>query len=118
MGATLFPSGSEAVLFAVLKSHPDALWWAVGIATVGNTVGGMISFGMGWWLPQGQTIKHIAKVRQYGAPILCLAWLPLMGDVLCLAAGWLRLSVWQSCIWMGLGKLSRYLVVALITQHV
>jgi membrane protein YqaA with SNARE-associated domain len=117
LGATLLPGGSEVVLFAVLKAYPNAVWWAVGMATLGNTLGGMVSFGMGWLLPKTQSLKHADYLHRYGAAVLLLAWTPLLGDALCLAAGWLRLSIWQSAGWMAVGKLLRYLVVVLITQH-
>ena len=115
LGATLLPGGSEAVLFGVLKAYPDTLWLALLVATLGNTVGGMITFGMGWLLPQTQQLKHVNKVRQYGTPVLLLAWAPLLGDALCLAAGWLRLNPWQAALFMALGKFARYWVVAVVT---
>ena len=115
LGATLLPGGSEAVLFAVLKTYPESLWLALLVATLGNTLGGMISFGMGWLLPQTQQLKHVDKVRHYGAPTLLLAWTPLLGDALCLAAGWLRLSWWQAALFMALGKFARYWVIAYIS---
>lgn len=116
LGATLLPGGSEAVLFAVLKNHPDSLWLALGIATLGNTLGGMVSFALGWLLPQTQQLKHVEKVRRYGAPALLLAWLPLIGDALCLAAGWLRLSGWEAALYMAIGKLARYGIIAVAMQ--
>ena len=115
LGATLLPGGSEAVLFAVLKAYPESLWLALLVGTLGNTLGGMISFGMGWLLPQTQTLKHVDKVRHYGTPALLLAWTPLLGDALCLAAGWLRLSWWQAALFMALGKFARYWVIAYIS---
>ena len=115
LGATLLPGGSEAVLFAVLKAYPHTMWLALLVATLGNTIGGMITFGMGWLLPQTQQLKHVNKVRQYGTPLLLLAWTPLLGDALCLAAGWLRLNGWQAASFMAIGKFARYWVVAAIT---
>ncbi|GAB4116137.1 MAG: YqaA family protein [Sideroxydans sp.] len=112
LAATLLPGGSEAVLFAVLKAYPETFWPALLLATLGNTLGGMVSFGMGWLLPQTQQLKHVAKVRQYGTPVLLLAWVPLIGDALCLAAGWLRLNPWQAALFMLVGKFSRYLLIA------
>lgn len=117
LAATLLPGGSEAVLFAVLKTHPDALWPALAVATLGNTIGGMISFGMGWLLPQTQQLKHVEKVRRYGTPALLLAWVPLIGDALCLAAGWLRLNPWQAALYMTLGKFARYWLIASGMQY-
>jgi len=112
LGATLLPGGSEAVLFAVLKTYPETFWFPLMLATLGNTLGGMVSFGMGWMLPQTQQLKHVEKVRKYGTPALLLAWVPLIGDALCLAAGWLRLNPWQAALYMAIGKFARYLVIA------
>lgn len=112
LAATLLPGGSEAVLFAVLKAYPESMWIAIALATLGNTLGGMVSFGMGWLLPQTQQLKHLEKVRQYGTPALLLAWVPLIGDALCVAAGWLRLNPWQAALFMAIGKFARYLVIA------
>ncbi|MDO9010250.1 MAG: YqaA family protein [Gallionella sp.] len=114
LAATLLPGGSEAVLFAVLKGYPESLWIALALATLGNTLGGMVSFVMGWLLPQTQQLRHVEKLRRYGTPALLLAWMPLIGDALCLAAGWLRLNVWQTALFMAIGKFARYLVIAQI----
>ena len=113
LAATLLPGGSEAVLAGVLSLHPELFWPALLLGTLGNTLGGMVSFGMGWMLPMTQQLKHVEKVRHYGAPALLLAWAPLLGDALCLAAGWLRLNWWQAALYMALGKFARYCLIAL-----
>lgn len=113
LAATLLPGGSEAALFAVLKAYPETLWYALIIASIGNTLGGMVTFGMGWLLPMTQQLTHVEKVRRYGTPALLLAWVPLIGDALCLAAGWLRLNPWQAALFMAIGKFSRYGLIAL-----
>lgn len=115
LGATLLPGGSEAVLFAVLKTYPESFWPALLLASFGNTLGGMVTFGMGWLLPQTQQLKHVDKVRRWGAPSLLLAWLPLIGDGLCLAAGWLRLNPFAALGFMAVGKFARYTLVAIST---
>ena len=112
LAATLLPGGSEAVLFAVLYNYPETLWVALAVATIGNTLGGMVTFGMGWLLPQTQQLRHVDLLRRFGAPALVLAWVPLVGDALCLAAGWLRLDIWRVVAFMGLGKFARYAVIA------
>jgi membrane protein YqaA with SNARE-associated domain len=145
LAATLLPGGSEAALFAVLKAYPETLWYALVIASIGNTLGGMVTFGMGWLLPQTQQLKHVKKVRlrhggaepssageaathplaqlsdfdrnvlrvrRYGTPALMLAWVPLIGDAFCLAAGWLRLNPWQAALFMAIGKFARYGLIA------
>ncbi|MFM2397791.1 MAG: hypothetical protein RLZZ144_1041 [Pseudomonadota bacterium] len=118
LGATLLPGGSELVLVGVLKSQPDAFWFALFIGTLGNTLGGMISFGMGWLLPQTQQLKHVDRVRRYGVFALLFAWAPLIGDAICVAAGWLRLNIWQAALLMAIGKFLRYALIAFSLQHI
>ena len=43
---------------------------------------------------------------------LLLAWAPVGGDLLCLLAGWMRISWWQAALWMAVGKLARYWALA------
>jgi membrane protein YqaA with SNARE-associated domain len=114
LGATLLPGGSEFVLLGVLKLQPDLLWLALCIGTLGNTLGGMITFGMGYVLPQTQQLKHVEKLRRYGTVALLLAWAPIIGDALCLTAGWLRLNFWFAALYMALGKFLRYYLITLI----
>jgi len=48
VSATLLPLGSEPAVFAYIKVAPDMFWPAVLIATAGNTIGGVMTYGMGW----------------------------------------------------------------------
>lgn len=134
LAATLLPGGSEAVLVGVLKLHPELFWPALLLGTLGNTIGGMTTFGMGWMLPlrksraehsgTGETASrplsrlsdfelNIMRARQYGPPVLLLAWTPLLGDALCLAAGWLRQNPLYAALFMALGKFARYWLIAM-----
>ncbi len=113
LAATLLPGGSEVVLVGVLKLHPELFWPALLLGSFGNTLGGMVTFGMGRLLLPTRQLKHVEKMRRYGTPALLLAWVPLIGDALCLAAGWLRLNWWQAALFMALGKFARYWVIAM-----
>jgi len=42
---------------------------------------------------------------------LLLSWLPVIGDPLCAAAGWLRLHWLLSLVFIGVGKTARYAVL-------
>jgi membrane protein YqaA with SNARE-associated domain len=111
--ATLFPLPSEAALFAYLKAYPDNAVLAVTVATVGNTAGGMTSYLIGRFIPQRKLdSKAVQSVRRYGAPITVLAWLPLVGDALSVAAGWLRVNWIAALGFMAAGRCARYVVVA------
>lgn len=111
LSATLLPGGSELVLFAVARQHPDQIIIALGLATLGNTLGGMSTYLLARLLPQRELPLRLAAVKRYGAPALFFSWTPVVGDALCAAAGWLRLNWPVSMAWMALGKFGRYLVV-------
>lgn len=111
LAATLLPGGSEAALLAFALAHPEQRDAALVLATLGNTLGGMTTYALGRLLPGRTDLSRLAPVRRHGAPVLLFAWLPLAGDALCAAAGWLRLP-WLACLlWMALGKGARYLVL-------
>jgi len=112
LSATVLPGGSEAVLLAVLLAHPEQRDTALLLATVGNTAGGMVSYAMGRFIPRKELPGRLALVQRHGAPALLLSWVPLIGDALCIAAGWLRLPPLRSAFMMALGKGARYAVIA------
>jgi membrane protein YqaA with SNARE-associated domain len=114
LAATFLPGGSEAVLIGVLKLHPDLFWAALALGTLGNTLGGMTSYAMGRALPSTHTLKYAEKVQHYGSPVLLLAWAPLIGDALCLAAGWMRVNPLYAALFMGAGKFARYWAIAAV----
>jgi membrane protein YqaA with SNARE-associated domain len=115
IAATVLPFSSEAMLFAVLKLHPELFWPAVGVATLGNTAGGMVTYAMGRFIPHKREHKVEPWVKKHGEPLMLLAWAPVIGDGLCLAAGWLRLAWWHCLIWMAIGKGARYLLIAALS---
>lgn len=115
LASTVLPGGSEVFLWGFLKLHPEQASTALLLATLGNTAGGMTSWWCGRYLPRWKkldTLPHRDKVERWGSPILLLSWAPLIGDALCVAAGWLRLH-WLPCsVFMALGKAARYWLVA------
>ena len=114
VSATVLPGNSEIVLAAVLKAFPERFAQAIALATLGNTLGGLTAYGVGRLIPQRKVPdgRSLAWVRRYGAAALLLSWVPVIGDALCAAAGWLRVPLWSSALALFLGKLARYLAVA------
>jgi membrane protein YqaA with SNARE-associated domain len=89
------------------------------VATAGNTLGGAISWWMGYGAERAyERVTHhsgelraVAWLRRFGPRACLLSWLPLVGDPLCAVAGWLRLPFWPCLAWMALGKFLRYLLM-------
>lgn len=116
LAATVLPGGSEATFVALVLAHPDQSLAALLLATLGNTLGGMTTYALGRMLPQHLAPENAALAKRWGAPVLVLAWAPLVGDALCAAAGWLRLP-WLPCLlWMASGKGARYALLLWATQ--
>lgn len=116
IASTIVPLSSEAVLFGFLKLYPDELSAALALATLGNTLGGLTSYAIGRLLPlrieKKLDPRAIAKLKAYGSPLAFFAWLPVVGDALCIGAGWLRLNWIAVTVFMAAGRLLRYWVVA------
>ncbi len=112
VSATLFPGASEAVLLALVSSWPDALFTALTVATVGNTLGSMTSYAIGRFFPKKVSNRALDWLQRWGVYALLLSWLPLVGDALPLAAGWLRIHWFKSLIFIMIGKAGRYTALA------
>jgi membrane protein YqaA with SNARE-associated domain len=115
LASTVLPGGSEPLLWGFLQLHPAEMWPALALATIGNTAGGMTSWWCGRYLPCWQRLEnlpHKDRMERWGSPALLLSWLPLVGDALCVAAGWLRLHWVPCCLFMAIGKFVRYWILA------
>ena len=112
VASTLIPISSEAALFAVLKLHADLAWPAIAVATVGNTAGGLTTYLIGRYIGSKKPLTQLDRVKRYGSPLLALAWLPFVGDGLCLAAGWIKLNWIAVTLWSAAGRCARYWLVA------
>ena len=114
--ATLIPMPSEAALYGYLQLYPERAGLAVAVATVGNTAGGMTTYLLGRFIPEKTQSKlgpkTLGYVRRFGASATFFAWLPVVGDALCAAAGWLRLRWWTVLGFMAAGRLARYAIIA------
>lgn len=119
LSATLLPGSSEAVLVALLIAGVGPVWALVLIATIGNSLGGMTNVILGRFFPQRIQSRWQGKAKdwltRFGPATLLLSWVPLIGDLLCLLAGWLRLSMGPVVFFLCLGKALRYIAVAVVT---
>lgn len=122
LSATLLPMGSEPALFAVVKVTPGLFWPALMVATLGNTIGGAISYGMGYWakniVAKERGSRWFGWLQRFGPKTLLLSWLPVVGDPLCTLAGWLKMPFWPSLIYMAVGKFLRYLTATALLMLV
>lgn len=125
LASTVIPLGSEWLLVALLLQGNDPAV-AVGVATLGNTLGACTTYWIGLWgAPYviGRVLRISEKDRQkaerfyarYGSWSLLLSWLPVIGDPLCLAGGILKAGFAKFLVLVFSGKLARYVIVSLVT---
>ena len=138
ISATLLPLGSEPAVFGLVKLNPDLFWWAIAVATLGNTLGGMVSWWMGYGAHHAVDLVRNAKqaddqpssmsdrmnsralkwLERLGPKACLLSWLPGVGDPLCAVAGWLKMPLLPCAAYMAIGKLIRYVVMTSLLMWV
>ena len=122
ISSTLAPGGSEVVLaYLVLNSDiPNSVLGTV--ATTGNTLGALTTMFCGYLPARLLSSRYAEKfyhpkvfelIRKWGVYALFFSWLPVIGDALCFAAGWLRMPVLRAAIFIAAGKAVRYSVLIL-----
>lgn len=122
LASTLVPLGSEWLLAVLLLKGFDPVS-CVAVATLGNTLGALTTYGIGVWggsvlIERVLRIDESARRRaehfyaRYGRWSLLASWLPVVGDPLCLVGGILRVGVFPFVLLVAAGKLARYAVVA------
>ena len=118
LAATFLPVVSEAALGGLILAGLDP-YACVAVATVGNTLGAVATWGVGRWgsepfltrllgLSARQRERALRIFARYGSWSLLLAWTPILGDPLCAVAGLFGLSLRRFIPPVALGKLARY----------
>ena len=122
LAATILPFSSELTLAGlVTTSNYDNLLLLI-VASLGNILGSVVNWILGFysrslskkkWFPfRDEQIKKSSKwFSRFGKWSLLLAWIPIIGDPLTLAAGLLRVKFIEFLILVTIGKVCRYLVI-------
>lgn len=122
ISSTILPGGSEVLLVYLLNQSEFGPVELLIAASAGNSFGGVLTYAMGWWIASRWPLKVPKKkrqkqavilVRRYGVLSLLFSWLPLIGDPLCLAAGWIRCHLFISLMLICVGKTLRYSLIVL-----
>ncbi len=126
LAATILPLSAEAYFIYVVTVYKS--WsFATMVAGLGNTLGSLTLFYMGWKGGEYALKKLSTKnqkrydqasrmLRKYGSFVLILAWVPFIGDVLVFLAGGLKAPVGWSTFWISLGKFGRFALLGMITM--
>lgn len=119
LSATLLPGSSEALLIALLIAKKTSVYGLLLAASLGNTLGGLTNIFIGRLLPlkrQGRWHDTaMTWLHRLGPAALLFSWLPVIGDLLCVLAGWLRFAWLPAMLFLAVGKTLRYIVIATAT---
>jgi len=121
LAATILPFGSEVVFVALLAAGLDA-WTCTIVASVGNWLGGMTNYYLGRlgkieWIEKYLKVskEKIYKVHMWlngkGAAMAFFSFLPVVGDVIAIALGYMRANVYIVNVSMFAGKFARYVLL-------
>ncbi len=127
LAATVLPFSSEAVLAALLLGGQNPALCVI-IATLGNGLGGMSSYGLGYlgkivWIERYLRVKEARvqrfrkQVTRFGSVLAFFAWLPVFGDPIAIALGLFRVRPLGVAIYMFAGKALRYIVITIYTLY-
>jgi len=122
LAATFIPLGSEIVFTGLLGLNLNVYTLTV-VATLGNVAGGLFTYYLGslgrwnwlekWFKISEENIKSkMHYIQNWGAVISFFTWLPIIGDPLAAALGFARSPLLQTVLWMTIGKLFRYSLLA------
>lgn len=126
LAATILPFSSEAVLLGMVAMGGSLLPLFI-VATAGNTLGGLVNYGIGRWLPTDRLVRWLridvgkagrwqGLVQKRGAWVALLCWLPVIGDPIAIALGLFRVPFAPSALLMLVGKAVRYAVLLWVSQ--
>ena len=127
LAGSFFPFSSEAVMTGLRLAGLD-VWMLVLCASVGNLLGGMFNYGVGR-MGKEDWIYGMLRVRperleqserfvhRYGAWMGLLSWLPILGSVITIAMGLLRVDGWKSALTILIGKVARYVVLGFLLEE-
>jgi len=123
LAATILPLSSEVVLIFLLLNNHDPVF-SIAVATSGNVLGSVTNYALGFWgsflimkrllrLSQTQIARSEQRFKKYGVFSLLLAWVPIIGDPLTVAAGILKINIYLFLILVTAGKLFRYIIIGI-----
>lgn len=116
LAATVLSLPSEAAYLLLINHYPDSHVMLWSVATVGNFLGGCTTLWMGLWLSTRKPVdlKHRSRalLERYGAWALLGSSVPVIGDAMVFAAGYLRLPLLPCLLALGIGKAARYALVS------
>ena len=122
LAATILPLGSEPLFIYYLNQDDLDKLLLLLSATVGNSLGSMTTFFIGWYLPINEALKKLSiKKEKFDEVAIFLqkrsslfsffCFLPIVGDIIAFYYGVSRSEPFRFCLFMSAGKFARYSLI-------
>lgn len=127
LAATIIPLSSDFLMVGLLAAGGDPIKLVIA-ASLGNWLGGLSSYGIGW-LGKWEWIEKIFKVKpqqlekqrdmiqKYGSLLAFFTWLPFFGDIIAIGLGFYRIDFKKTAIFMLIGKSARFILWAILFHY-
>ena len=120
LASTIVPFSSDVLYAGILLMGANP-WLSLVIVTLGNWLGGLTSYGLGYlgkwqWIEKvfkvklEQLEKQKEKISKYGAALAFFTWLPFVGDVVSIGLGFYKVSPKKCMLYSLIGRFARFLV--------
>ena len=127
LAATILPFSSDVIYAIMLLGNYDPFWTTV-MASLGNWLGGMSSYALGYlgywlWIDKYLGVapvkieKWMLRLQKFGPWPALLSWLPVVGDPIAIALGFLKLNPYAIAVLMLLGKTLRYVTIGMLILY-
>ena len=127
LAGTVLPLSSDILMIGILNLGGDP-WLCLIVASLGNWLGAMLSYGLGWlgkweWLEKWFKVgrekldKQKAVVDKYGVFVALFSWLPIVGTLSIITLGFYKVKPKTTTLLILIGCFARFLVWTLLHLH-
>ena len=118
---SLLTSSSACLSHSPLSIPPGSPWACLAVASLGNWLGSLTTFGLGWlgrwdWIEKWFNVdrekleKQKARIDKYGVWLALLVWLPFVGDIFTIGLGFYKTKPVLTAFLLLVGRTLRFLV--------
>lgn len=129
--SSVFPIPPDAMLVPMILANPRKAWLFAGVCTVASVLGGMVGYGIGYFLydtlgkailhlySQPEQIEHaLAWYREWGAWIVAVkGFTPIPYKVVTITSGFAHLDIWAFVLASIVSRIPRFFLVAALLRR-
>ena len=124
LASTIVPFSADVLYVTMLQMTSDP-WTCLVVASLGNWLGNLTTFGLGWlgkwdWIEKHFNVdrakleKQKVYIDKYGIWLALVTWFPFVGDLFTLALGFYKTNPWLTALLLLVGRFLRFFVWNLV----